>query len=128
MSDQSENLWPDDLAAEPGDKPPLVILREQAAKLGEMTKNIVEAHVSTDPWPDGRLVLRFTLLAPALGGYEYMLFRAFQPADLYPIDIEWEGGNYRPDDEKGFKVYLENIFNAARTRKVISSLIAQSRS
>lgn len=126
----NEDLWPteDELSAEPPDRPPLVILREQAAKLSEKTKNVVEAKVSVEPFPgDTALHLELSLIAPALGGYEYVLLRALQPADLYPVKLEFEGNNWVAGEESGFKQYLENLFKSARTRKIISSMILQSK-
>ena len=90
----------------------------------------MEAVVTVDPHPDGStLEIRFTLVAPALDGYEYVLLRAHQPGvDLYPVRLEFEDNGWVANEERGLKQYLGNLFNSARTRKIISSLIAQSRS
>jgi hypothetical protein len=129
MTNSDEDLWPANLGAEPADQSPLLILREQAEKLGAKTANVVEAVVAADPHPDGSsLDVRFTLVAPALGGYEYVLLRVRQPVDLYPVNMEFEGSHWVANEERGFKQYLENLFNSARTRKIISNLIAQSKS
>jgi hypothetical protein len=130
MTNTSEDLWPaeTELTGEPADRAPLLILREQAAKLGEKTKNVVEAKVSAEPIPgQGSLLLELTLVAPALGGYEYVLLRATQPVDLYPVKLEFEGAVWTANEEKGFKEYLENLFKSARTRKIITNMVAQSR-
>ena len=128
MTQTTDDLWPNDIGAEPSDKAPFLILREQAEKLGEKTSNIVEAQVSAEPNLDGEsLDLRLTLVAPALGGYEYVLLRAKQPVDLYPVNMEFEGDRWIANEERVFRQYLHLLFNSARTRKIISNLIAQSK-
>lgn len=130
MTTSKEDLWPsaNDLVAEPADRAPLLLLREQAALLGEKTQNIVEANVSASPDADGSsLDIRLTVVAPALGGYEYVLLQAKQPVDLYPISMDFEDKHWTASDEKGLKQHLTSLFNSARTRKIISSLIAQSK-
>lgn len=125
----SEDLWPTNITAEPLDRPPLLILREQAEKLNEKTSNIIEAEVTADPFGDSEsLYVRFVIKAPALGGYEFVLLTIIQPVDLYPVRLEFEGSVWVANEETGFKQYLANCFNSARTRKIISSLIAQSKS
>jgi len=130
MENAKEDLWPSNLAEEPSDRSPLQILREQAERLGEKTSNVVEAVVAAEPHLDGStLDIQFSLVAPALGGYEYVLLRARQPVvDLYPVRLEFEGNSWTANEEDGLKQYLANFFNSARTRKIISNLVAQSRS
>ncbi|MFO0587536.1 MAG: hypothetical protein U0441_08355 [Polyangiaceae bacterium] len=124
-----EDMWPsaEELNAEPKDRPPLIILREQAARLGEKTKNVVEGKVDVWALP-GTSTLRIvlSLVAPALEGYEYVLLQADQPADSYPVRLEFEGDKWVANDEAGFKQYLTTLFSSARTRKIINNLIVQS--
>jgi hypothetical protein len=131
MTDSNDDLWPD-LTGEPTVKAPLLILREQAVKLGAKTSNIIEAEVTAYPTDDGQLYIRFTLKAPALNGYEYVLLSIRQPVDLYPVSLpetvsedDWDGEKAK--DEQEFKRYLEKLFKSERTKKIISSLIAQSK-
>lgn len=129
MTTSSEDLWPADLGSQPADKAPLVILREQAAKLGEKTGNVVEAQVTVHPDPDGKsLDIRLTVIAPALGGYEYVLLRVIQPAELYPVTLHFEDNRWVANDEDGFKHYLKDLFSSARTKALIANLVAQSKS
>ncbi len=130
MENAKEDLWPSNLGDEPSDRSPLQILREQAERLGEKTSNVVEGVVRAEPNPDGlTLDIEFSLVAPALGGYEYVLLRARQPVvDLYPLNLEFEGNGWVAGEEAGLKQYLASLFNSARTRKIIANLIAQSRS
>lgn len=128
MNPTNEDLWPADFAAEFTDKAPLVILREQALKLGEKTSNIVEARVSTKLLGDGELDIRFILVAPALGGYEYVLLEATQPVELYPVELSFEGKCSKAKNESEFKNLLGEVFKSLRTRTIISGLIQQSKS
>jgi len=130
MTTSNDDLWPsaDDLINEPGDRAPYLVLCDQAALLGQKTQNLVEATVTASPDPDGSsLDLRLTLVAPALGGYEYVLIEAKQPAELYPVHLQFDGGKYSAAEEEGLKTYLGKIFKAQKTRKIISSLWAQSK-
>lgn len=128
MTETKEDLWPDNLATPPQDKPPLLILREQASLLGQKTGNLVDAEVTTSPEPDGGLALRFTLVAPALSGYRYVLFTAVQSAMLYPVALRFDGLTYHAHDEAGLKQYLRNFFASEPARRVISGLVVQSQS
>lgn len=124
MTDSNDDLWPD-LTGEPEVKSPLLILREQAAKLGAKTSNLVEAEVTANPSSyDEALDIQFTLKAPVLNGYEYALLSIRQPIDLYPVPLS---GGKKAKNEQEFKQYLEDLFKSERTVKIIRSLIAQSK-
>jgi len=139
MSISPRNLWPEDIAVT-GQVPPVAILKEQGALLGQRTQNLVVGRVSAaDPdGPDSEqdFCYEFELLAPALG-YRYQLFKVQHGADFYPLGIEWDSpdnvklfavaGVDGIEDEEQFLKALEIIFSSERTRKIISSLIAQSR-
>ena len=131
MTDANDDLWPADLVVEPAQKAPLIILSEQAEKLGKKTANLVEAEVTAYPDNQGGLRIRFTLKAPALNGYEYALFSIIQPVDLYPVSFSdsdedfWDDNNLKNEQE--FKRYLEKTFKADRTVRIINNLIAQSK-
>ncbi|MGZ5585239.1 MAG: hypothetical protein ACXWE4_01050 [Methylobacter sp.] len=126
MTDSNDDLWPD-LTGEPEVKSPLLILREQASKLGAKTSNIIEAEVTANPSSDGSLYVRFMLKAPALNGYEYVLLSINQPVDLYPVNLTDDFFGDTAKNEQEFKQFLENLFKSERTVKIIRSLIAQSK-
>lgn len=96
MTTTNEDLWPSDLGMEPPDQAPLLILSEQAEKLPEKTDGYVEAMVLSEPSDDGKSMnIRFILVAPQIGGYEYLLLRVIQPIDdLYPTVLEFEGNRW----------------------------------
>ena len=59
MSSVPKNLWPDDISASSAITP-LSVLKGQAAALGPLTNNVVEATVSSAPIEDGSLRHAFT--------------------------------------------------------------------
>jgi hypothetical protein len=146
-----ENLWPSDLGFGSGPKAPITILKEQAALLGNMTMNIVEAEIivsSPDRYAshEGDFEHRFYLVAPALNGYLYLLFEITHSIEMYPVFFKISDnelyeqvrmafrpndriimGEIRAKDEAEFLEILKNIFNADKTRKIINAIFAQSR-
>jgi hypothetical protein len=153
MTMTDNDLWPDDLGTDSTlDESPLVFLRKQAAALGARLKNIVEADVdsmvdqdldrplkhqlnrslaagSTQAYTGSDYVVyRFFLRASALGNYRYNLFRAYHPVEsFYPMLVNHEGNLTRIDSEKDLAECLRGIFSTESTRKVIATLMAQSR-
>ena len=148
MSISPRNLWPEDIAVSE-DVPPVSILKEQGVLLGQRTNNLVEGRVRGGPSEYERKYLSppeydrtqfhytFELVAPVLNEYRYELFGISHGVDSYPVRIDWDSpdnlmllkvsGEAGIEDEEQFLKALEIIFSSAKTRKVISSLIAQSR-
>ena len=138
------NLWPNQIVHQ-GMKAPVTILKEQAYLLGQMTKNIVEAHVSfnnanqvaTESLPFHYL---FFIVAPALQNYRYKLFSIEYDIDIYPIifhlsdDIKKdipeefvnEKGEVKAQSEDEFQSILAEIFKGQKTLRVINAMLAQS--
>jgi hypothetical protein len=122
------DLWPEDIA-EPGDlKPPVVILREQATYLGAKTQNIVEGDVDTSALLQGEGFRHtFYVVAPALGGYRFHLFEVTHGMGLYLITIRWQDKPHQAESEEEFLNVLRDIFTSEETKRVIRSLIIQSK-
>ena len=79
------SLWPDinvDLV------PPLIILRAQATRLGQLTKGILEAEVTTVTGEDDFVVHRLDLLAPSLEDRRVRILTATHRSDYYPVVLE----------------------------------------
>jgi hypothetical protein len=125
MAEQIPNLWPE---LKPDEiRTPLAILRQQAAFLGERTKNVVEGEVVTEP-TSGDFSHVFFLRAPALGDYRYQLFRAKHGIDLYPAEV-WThvfGQRWHADDEPALLQALREIFTNEKVVRIVNSIIAQS--
>lgn len=119
------DLWPDDIAAT-SIVPPVSILREQAAILSRKTKQLLRARVETAS--EGQLIRHvFVISAPAID-YNLELFHMSHEITLYPIDLYWAGKYDKIEDEAQLIEALKKIFGASDTKKLVHSLLAQSRS
>jgi hypothetical protein len=127
MSSQPNNLWPEDFGAI-AVVPPVVILKEQAGFLSQMTKGIVEGEVRSGKNAAGRFSHTLSLVAPALGGYRYELIQISHDIQLYPTDVFYLPGTISVTviSEEELKGVLRIRFADDRTKKVINALIAQS--
>ncbi len=144
--ESSKNLWP-----EFGNESvitPAYILKEQAAKLGERTGNIVLARVSTKPFDFSRqsqVPLKrdgfkhdFYIVAPVLGDYSYRLFSAYHELiDVFPVyinshkekpvEVLYLSDYVEANNQQEFIAELKNIFADPKTVKIIQTLLAQSK-
>lgn len=82
------SLWPEDIKVDV--LQPLYILKSQASKIGELTKGILEAEVTSVTGSDDFVVHRLDLIAPNLDGRRYRVLAATHRADLYPVVLEAE--------------------------------------
>lgn len=121
------DLWPEDLTTPPSDAEPRVLLEEQAALLRERTAGKVVATVRRSGAPSGRELLSLVLTAPALRDYEYTLLSVEQPAKWYPCRLTHEGVTWVGETETAFRQYLASSLQSAATRKVVSSLAAETK-
>ena len=130
MADTTIDLWPSDFGS-PEIEYPDVILKQQAALLGDKTQHLVEAEVHS---PDNGLLLRdkilktFYLVAPALAGYRYRLFTIQYDVNPYPVIITGysDAGGRICQTKTEFLTALKDLFASDETRRVIASLLAQS--
>jgi hypothetical protein len=124
------SLWPEDIAVTDA-VAPVVILKEQASLLGQRTQNLVEARVypGQSHYIEYPFVYYFELIAPALDNYRYRLFGISHGVEFYPVRMEFEEfDGYRDAiSEREFMEELAKIFSSERTKRIISSLIAQSK-
>ena len=145
MSEARRDLWPDavDVTAI---TPPIVILREQAALLGEKTKGLVRGEIEsrTEPLEKEEFedylgaalspkellghVHTLYLLAPALDNYQYALLSVKHDFQAYPCYAD-----YHPDQD--FSHYVENeeallswlglVLSKPPTVRIIHALISR---
>ncbi|MBI3650841.1 MAG: hypothetical protein HY231_07300 [Acidobacteria bacterium] len=125
MENLNRDLWPNDIGVVNDISTPVGILKEQAALLGQKTKNLVEGEIS-DAGIDNNFNYKFYLIAPALKHYKYHLFSVHYPIDIYPLKISWEGDPIIAKSEEEFTKALQQIFSNDKTKKVIRVLLAQS--
>lgn len=134
-----DDLWPSDIG-KVDIVAPVSILKAQASLLGQKTSNLVVGlidQIEKEHWATGEFNYAFLLFAPTLN-YRYELFITSHPIDLYPLEIRAEsdimtelGVEVRWDakiivnSEVEFTQHLKSIFSAKKTRRVISSLLAQ---
>jgi hypothetical protein len=142
-----DSLWPTDIGAS-AEKAPVTILKEQATILGTMTNNIVKAEVVAT---EGKRIpyeflskthdfgFSFYIVAPALNNYRYQLFTIYHNLEFYPLAFktETERNDLRIDvldnefeyaeNEMQFLQKLKIIFGSQKTRRIIGSIMSQSR-
>jgi hypothetical protein len=135
MNAIAEDLWPTDIAVDKV-QTPVSILRAQAARLGQKTRNLVEGRVDTLA-REGRIYHRLKLVAPALDNYTYDLLRISHRATIYPIRVDDEperNVNERPvparrkllRTEEEFVKWLRSALASEQTRRVVEALVSQS--
>lgn len=122
------DLWPDDIA-QVNAIPPLTVLQEQARMLAEKTGRLVCASVESAAERSQSFYHSFTLVAPSLGNYSARLFRVKHGVHFYPLEIltDVDGPNFRATSQDDFVRALSEIFSSPPVKKIVQSLIAQSR-
>ena len=138
MTSTTLDLWPPDL--EPTDiVSPVAILRSQALVLGDRTDHRLQGSVVTRlSHSNTRLSHVFSLVSPALSGYQYALLTVSHDFNLYPLivrafdDLGEEADApdrdvWKCDTEQDFIATLQTIFSDERTLKIIAVLLAQSK-
>jgi hypothetical protein len=128
---QIQNLWPTDFG-EVKQKTPVSILREQGRALAERTENIVVGRVESGAGQGGdQFKHYFYLYCPPLG-YQIGLLYVEHGIDLYPasiFEITDRGPQelIRVDTPEQFTVRLKEMFAQDKVKRIIASLIAQSK-
>ena len=121
----ADDLWPANLT-ESNLVTPVAILREQAALLGDKTKQLVTGEVQTQT--TGNLFVHsFYVAAPTLN-YRYELFRVQHPAAFYPLVLTQGQTTTQLKSEEEFKNKLKEVFSSQLTLNVVHSILAQVRS
>jgi hypothetical protein len=133
----TKSLWPDEISVIK-EVPPVSILREQAALLGEKTRNLVTAEVDSGTVNEYTPIIRdripsfrdtFYLVAPALDNYRFELFRVTRQVDqLYPIEIYSSalGIDEGIVSENELLEKLADIFSHPKTINIVQSMLIQS--
>lgn len=128
MSTSIPDLWPEDIG-QTTVTAPLSVLQQQAQSLAQKTQQLVCANVETVTERAQHFVHSFTLVAPVLNNYCLRVFRVKHGVHFFPLEImtDLDGPNFRAATQDDFVRALGEIFSSAPMRKMISSLIAQSR-
>ena len=121
----TDDFWPSNIA-DSQMTTPVLILKQQAALLGEKTRNLVQGEVLTQVLGN-MFVHHFYLSAPTLN-YKYELFQISHGISFYPLSLRLsnqEGSSLA--DEEQFKERLKTIFSSPHTLNVVHSILAQVR-
>jgi hypothetical protein len=110
-------------------KTPKMVLEEQARLLTEATGSVLQGEVDVDPLGTS-FVITLNVLAPALGRHRYALLRVQHDLNLYPLEVKdnIQNASHTCESEEGFLSVLEKILSSAEVRKILGTLISQSRS
>ena len=128
-----QDLWPEGFQ-KVGEDSPLEILRQQANLLAGKTGDLVRAEIedTTSQFEDiltSHLSARFILVAPAMGGYRFVLFRVRYPVVGYPVEIfdaPFEDiFNLKADTPAKLREVLSHILRAPETQRIIGSLMRE---
>ncbi|PSN15645.1 hypothetical protein C7293_06215 [filamentous cyanobacterium CCT1] len=141
------DLWPNNLDI-PTSKPPVTILREQAAFLGQKTDNIVQAKVRNTTQQGGVTFEYQLFLQSDAIGYSYRILAIVYTIEFYPVafildtDIQEELSNkkilkkyevtlderisIRVNSEEEFLGLLAEILKTEKIRQIIVALLAQA--
>src|ERR1017187_291277 len=102
----TNDLWPENIA-DPNLVTPVTILKEQAALLGEKTKQLVKGEVVTQT--TGTLLVHyFYIVAPTLS-YRFELFNVQHHVNFYPLVLKYLNNSHTLKSESEFKEKLKEI-------------------
>ena len=122
-----EDLWPTTI--DDGNLvTPVSILKEQAALLGEKTRQLVTGEVVTQT-TGSLFVHHFYIVAPGLN-YRYELFSVQHHINFFPLVIQYLNHTTsvnQNDNFHTFKQHLKEIFSSPTTLNIIQSILAQLR-
>jgi hypothetical protein len=128
MTGTIPDLWPASLEVVQV-VPPVAILRQQGALLGQRTQNLVYGEVHASEASENQFHFDFDLMAPVLGEYRYRLFSIRHGLSLYPVEILTAESEtpLRAADQPQFLDRLRSVLASAETQRVVGALLAQSK-
>ena len=102
------------------------ILKQQAALLGEKTRQLVKDEVVTQA--TGNLFVHYFYIAAPTLSYKFELFTLSHGINFYPLVMKSLNNTISLNSENEFKDKLREIFAAPYTLNVVHSILAQVRS
>lgn len=122
------NLW-GEIPETPDVRPPGVVLKEQGDLLETLTKGLLESRIAREQGANNnKTILKFSIVAPALNNYTFVLLQVNHDVELYPayLRASAESGNFQLcNNEDEFLSGLAAIFQSEKTKRVIAGLLAQ---
>jgi hypothetical protein len=124
MSVPQEDYWPEHLAEVPVITP-ATVLKEQAALLGQKTKNLIVGRVESRPDED-KLRHVLYLMVPTLSNYRYFLLSITNDLSIYPIKINdaTNSTTISAEDLEDFRAKLKEILSSDRVKRIIETLLS----
>ena len=126
-----KNLW-GELPLAIITRTPVVILREQANQLTELTNGLLEGEVTTHKVSGEKpFFCQLSIVAPALDGYRALVAYIMHSVTLYPVTLVDEinpVGFYECKDEDTFIAAIGEVLSSPGVHKLISALLSQSKS
>lgn len=134
------DLWPENIA-QGKLRPPVAVLHEQAALLGQKTQNVVQAKVRRVEGQESvGFGYTFNIVAVGLGAYTYRLFTIYHRYGLYPVRFFLDEGiatellgpsseTERSTDvgsEEALIELLGKVLKAKKTVQIINALLSQA--
>jgi len=121
----TDSLW-GEIPETPLIRPPVLVLKEQGELLEQLTKGLLNCRIGREQ-SDSDTVLRFSIVAPALNNYRYVLLTVVHGVELFPADLIDEAEHIRRpcNGEVEFLEALRGVFQSERTKRVIAGLLAQ---
>lgn len=121
----TENLWCE-LPEPDRRRTAKMVCEEQASKLGEMTKNLLEARVDTIRMQPNQEHLEFSIVIPSKDNYKMALFSLSYPViELYPVSVQDYVGRLAPlaQSEEHLVDILRSILKGEKMQSLLASLL-----
>jgi hypothetical protein len=106
----TNDFWPENIA-DSNLVTPITILKEQAALLGEKTRQLVKGEVVTQT--TGTLLFHYFYIAAPTLNYRFELFNISHGVNFYPLVMRYLNNTISLGSEEEFKAKLKEIFAAA---------------
>lgn len=123
-----KSMW-GDLGSLEEIRTPMKYLRDQATALSELTENVLVGEVIYGWGTGGEFTIELRIVVPNLNSYRYSILEVKHPIEIYPLRMYDYATQtrYECKNEEEFLADLESILSSPAVRKVITTLISQSR-
>jgi hypothetical protein len=121
----ANDLWPANIA-DSNLTTPVTVLKQQAALLGEKTRQLVKGEVVSQA--TGSLFVHYFYIAAPTLSYKFELFTLSHGVNFYPLVMRYLNDTISLPSESEFKDKLKETFAAPHTLNVVHSILAQVRS
>jgi hypothetical protein len=120
------DLWPNDFG-QIQERPAIAILKDQAEAIGLRTKGRVLGEVRTGREGDD-FVHSFSLVAPYLGDYTFLLLVVRHSVLLYPLQVRAlaTGKDHTCSTPAEFVELLRELLGSVETKRIIAAILAQT--